>query len=812
MNIPKVLLSLGALALSMTLTSCANAQTNIALNAKVTLSKLPNYKYAVGHKAELLTDGKYASMGELQQKENTNSLWVQKGNLGWQNSAPIGITIDLGKVQPISGASFSTAAGRASVTWPSMIYMIVSDDMKTWHFVGDLIQLSKKHGTPPKEGYANFRYATHDLHTKGRYISFGVMSDKYVFVDEIEVYKGDDSWLAQPASEDAIKVTNVVDYIKQNQSAAYARRRLDDDIASVRDLVKQSSVAANLKSTFEDRLHKAEMETQRIQSLPNDFKAILPLNDSHRDVFAVYGELLAAEGQTPLTVWKQHRYAWLPLLAKPDSAVKPQLSFSMLRNQVRSDALLITNASGETKQVTLNFKGAPKGAQPNWLQVDAVAWTDTAQGLPVADALLPLKANNGGYQLDVPAGMTRKVWVTIDSSKVPAGSYKSTFVVNGADVPMQLDVSSVVMDRPRLSLGMWDYINGSGSRGITLKNRESALKLMRSHFVDTPWATNAVLPNPGAADFDAQGNLKSKLDFSKLDEWIKLWSGARRYFVYASKTPERSTFAGAKMGTAEFDARVGSWAKAISAHVKELGLKPAQLGLLLVDESHSDEQDAVIAAWAKAINAAAPELTLFSDPMWARPDQTKIQDAITQMDILCPKPTTYTKGGKAVEDYFAGLQQQGKELWFYQCSGPVRPYNPQQYYRYQPWLAFNAGATGQGFWAFGDISGASTSWNEYSTTRATYAPVFIDQDTIYNSIHWDAVREGMEDYEELAMLQDKIKNSNDAAWKTQAQETLDNSVAAVTGNWDANKYDWNNAQNNDLADMQLAKVRALLEG
>ena len=806
----KVLLpALAGCAFSLLLASCASAQQppqNIALGKTVTFNKNPNYALCTDPEDKIqLTDGKLSSEGKLVNVENTTSIWVQKGTVGWSNTMPVVITIDLGSVQPISGVSYSTGAGRAGVTWPGAIYMATSDDNKTWHAAGDLVPLSKKNGTPPADGYAAFKYVTHDMHTKGRYISFGIVQTPYAFVDEIEVYKGDDAWLNQPFSGEA--VPSMDDLVKQTITTSYAQRRLYDDNVAIRDEVKKANISASQKSTFIARLEKDSQATAQMKPLPVDFKTILPLNDTHRDILAVHGELLAAQGMKPLTVWKQHRYAWLPLLAKPNTKNKVALDFSMLRNQFRSDNLMLTNASGQEQHVSLQLNNAPQGAQNGWLQVYSVAWTDTQQGTSVADALLPVAAQNGSYQIDVPAGMTRKVWFTVDSSKVPAGTYKSTFTVNGVSVPLSLDVSTTTMGKPRFSMGMWDYTNVPKYSGMTEQNKQAAIAMMRSHYVDSPWATGSALPPPPASSFDAQGNLTGKLDFANFDSWVAMWPGARHYFVFSS-VPD--SFAGSKMDTPLFAAKVGSWAKALSAHMKSLGLNPSQLGILLVDEPHSDPQDAIIAAWAKAINAAAPELTLFQDPTWTRPDQTKIQDAITQADIICPNLPIYMSGGEPVKKYFENLRAQGKTLLFYQCSGPVRLYDPQVYYRYQPWQAFDIGATGQGYWAFGDTSGAETSWNEYATARVSYAPAFIDKDTVYDSVHWNATREGIEDYEELAMLQDAIKASNNAAWKSKAQKVLDTAVAKITGSWTGD-YTWKDDTDPELADVQLQKVRDLLK-
>ena len=777
-------------AFSALLMPCAQAQQqpiNIASGKIATFSVSPNYPLG-STDAVPLTDGKYSSLSDRQDAGSV--MWKQKSTVGWRFVGRTTITIDLGSVQPISGVSYSTAAGRDWVEWPKSIFIATSDDNKIWHYAGDLVQLSPKNDT---KGYAKFIYTTHHLRTKGRYIIFGIVQRPYIFVDEIEVYKGDDAWLMQPTPGRII--SSMDDMTKKNVYANGVRQRLNNDIATIRKEIVESPIIPQRKSTFIAELDKSAEAAQNMAPPPLDLKAILPINDIHRDILAVHGKLLAAEGEKPLIAWHQPRYAWLPFLAKPKNAEKTTLDFSMLLNQFRSDDLLLTNVSGETQKVLLQLKNPPQGAQDGWLQMDSVAWTDTLQSVPVADALLPVTPQNNVYQIEVPAGLTRKIWFTIDSSKVPAGDYKSTFVINGAGqqiaVPLQINISKIAMDTPRFSLGMWDYTNGNGHRGITPQNREAAIALMRSHYVDSPWAVGVSLQVP----------------YIQLDQWMADWPGARHYFIAAAVG---DSFGGSKISTPEFNDKVGNWAKALAAHMKELGLEPRQLGINLRDEPHDEKSDAVIAAWARAINAAAPELTIFENPIWERPDQTKIQDAMTQVDILCLNLPIFKKGGEPVEKYFEGLRDQGKKLWFYQVNNVVRLIDPQEYYRYQPWQAFAIGATGEGYWSFGDTAGAPSSWNEYDNGISGYTPIFIDHNTVTNSIHWDAVREGIEDYEELAMLKDAIGHSQDIAWKTTAQKVLQTAVAAVTDDW-TNKYDWPDAKKPNLADEQLQVVRKMLE-
>jgi hypothetical protein len=89
-----------------------------------------------------------------------------------------------------------------------------------------------------------------------------------------------------------------------------------------------------------------------------------------------------------------------------------------------------------------------------------------------------------------------------------------------------------------------------------------------------------------------------------------------------------------------------------------------------------------------------------------------------------------------------------------------------------------------------------------------YAPVYLGETTVNDSIRWDAVREGVEDYETLAMLKDAIAVSRNADWKARAQKTLDDATSAVTGIWSPGYR--RNTEDPDLADAQLQQVRAML--
>ena len=158
------------------------AQENIALGASYTLDPAPNYEHSTDDAdGEQLTDGVYTE----------GYFWTQLSTVGWQDQKPVIVTLDLGTVMPIRGVSFSTAAGLADVRWPLAIRIFTAGEDRLFHEVGDLVELSAEHGSPPATEYGTHRYWTDQLRTHGRHVSLVVWNEPFTFVDEIEIYGGE---------------------------------------------------------------------------------------------------------------------------------------------------------------------------------------------------------------------------------------------------------------------------------------------------------------------------------------------------------------------------------------------------------------------------------------------------------------------------------------------------------------------------------------------------------------------------------------------------------------------------------------------
>lgn len=787
------------------------AHPNIALNKSYTLSRTPNYGLCAdpGDTAQL-TDGAY-SVGYF---------WTQKSTVGWTaaETLPVAITIDLGQVEPIDGLSYHTAAGVAGVHWPRVIHIITSDDGKRWFRTGDLVGLDKStHEPPAPDVYAEHRYATDSLATRGRYVALLVESDYYVFCDEIEVYRGTDPMPGHPKGR---QIGPPLEFFWRGP-------RLERDFDTLAERLKKAKLSPKERQQAEQELESLQAEAgTAFPPLPKDKPAILPLNRVQARMFALNGLALKGQGLPALFAWKKSRYDPLNPMELPDranrAATNAALTITMMNNEWRSDAMVLTNATPGPIKVRLRVTGLPGGDNPPYLSLRDVPFVDSGARTDIACALPEALREAKDYVITIPAGMNRQVWVMARPTNVAPGSYQGSLVVNelsqrlALKTPFLLRVSKVRFpDRPRMHVGGWDYTNGESCYDVVPTNRDVLVEYLKEHYVDSPWGTGSVLPGAGPGDFDAAGRLTKDLSFSPLDDWVKRWEGARVFLTFVNAQAE---FAGAKMDNPQFAPRVASWISAIAAHVKTLGLRPEQFGLLIWDEPNSDEHARVIIGWADAIHQAGTGIRVWEDPQYWEPQSEVLHESLTASDIVSPFVPLFLKLNEEKRKVYRDLASDQRKLWFYNASGPVRALDPYSYHRLQHWLCFREGAEGSCFWAFSD-SGGGSSWNERASDRGVgYCPPFLSKDSVTDSKHMMALMEGVQDYEYLCLLRDRIAELEAKGVQSpalaSAKELLKSAPQQVLADLDRDPDAtmlWKTAKDRSLADRMCERVLRALE-
>lgn len=773
--------------------SCLIQPENLAAGKTYRLEPPPNYEHCTdaGDSREL-TDGRRVQ----------GYFWTQPGTVGWAGASHAVITIDLGTVRPISGVSFHTAAGVAGVELPQAVIVLVSDDGKRWHDAGDLVAASRKQGLlPAKAGYAECVLRADDLATRGRYVACLVeTSGAFAFVDEIEVDRGPDALLSMPLSGPSWP--DVRSYHETMRVTLGVRRRIAADGAQVAAEWAKAPAPEQQAATLRDELNAINTAnaTTRVDDAAS-FRTVFPMSELHRRVFNLQGAVWRARGLEGIIVWPADRWGMLSPTAPPCPG-EVTLSVAMMRNEYRSAAFNLSNAGESPTRVRLAIEGLPGGTNPSYVRVFEVPFTDTQSGVPVAAALDPAALRDGGYELELPAGLTTQVWLTVSRPDLPAGDHDGRITLAGtgvsqSTVPLQLHIAPLRFpDRPSLHLGGWDYTDQPRCYEVNPQNRDAFLATLREHLVDSPWAQSSVLPSGG---HDADGKMTTPPDASGFRVWHARWPDARKFYVFMRFG---ETFAGLRMGTPAFRRAVGEWITWWVKTLSQEGVQPQQLGLLLVDEPREPEHDRIIIEYARAIRAAEPQVVIWEDPIWRDPSKAT-PGLFEACDVLCPNLPMWISGGPKFARVYLDQQRAGRRLWFYSCSGPGRLLDPYGYHRLSAWSCWKFGALGEGFWAFGDGNGAS-SWNEYLSTVGCYTPLFLDATSVTSGKHMEAIREGVEDFEYLHMLRDRTREleakrltSDDLA---HARGLLESAADRVLAGQTSASLQWKTQQDRSTAD------------
>lgn len=764
---PEATLVLTVLVISGSVCTRLNAAEieNIALNARYALWPKPNYKHCTDPNDKIqLTDGKLTS----------DYFWVQQGTVGWRLPKYASITVDLGEVMPIKGVSFRTAAGKAGVEWPIAIHIQVSDDGKSYFDLGNLIELTDDDEPLPDE-YAVKQCITTQLKTHARHVRFLVIpGGPYVFVDEVEVFRGPESFLrttqtGQPAD-------NADAFVTLYRFKNGVQRRFRQDGHALGRTIRQAAISDEAKNRLLDRLAVARERLGQVDIEPHPgFRTILPLCDEHADLFRIQAALWKAQGQPPLTA--RMMPAWDPLdpFDPIGSRQATPIEVHTMQNEYRCAAFNLSNATDAPMRVSIRFEGLPKSPAPSYVTLYRVGWTDTRSGKVVASALLEEQRDKGGWSVEIIPGLLRQIWLTFHITDQPSDQHVGRIVMTAESVdktvvPIRLKVYPLTFpDRTTLWLGGWSYTDGDGSRGVTLENRPQLLKHLQSRFVNAPWATPQTMLSFKLVQEDPP---QIELDTRRFDHWLEQWPDARAYLVFLAVG---KTFAKAQMGTKAFDRRVGAWISAWVSHLQTKRISPDRLALLLVDEPHATEQDDIIIAWARAIKAAEPEVVIWEDPVYYDPREGRAE-MFELCDILCPNRPRWLSGGESTAEFYRQQQDGGRTLQLYSCSGPVRLLDPYTYYRLQAWHCWQVGATGSFFWAFGD-NGKASSWNEYVAPGNNYTPVFLDATSVTAAKEMEAIRESVEDYEYFVMLSKAVQRAKRAGVNTDKATALLKSAA-----------------------------------
>ncbi|MBQ9336974.1 MAG: hypothetical protein IJS14_06740 [Lentisphaeria bacterium] len=716
---------------------------NLALNRPYKLTPAPKYSLTMDKgDAVQLTDGKFTR----------GHFWTQKSSVGWSKQSMAQIIVDLGKVQPIRGFLYSCAGNpEMRVGYPGSIIIYTSRDRKKWYYLGDLWSKSLKEiGAPEKSGYALYRAASMNMPTCGRWVCFQVIpTGAGIYADEVMVFKGGDELLeSAPAG---IEVASPAAGLASLDLAKHFRSDADAILTAGKDVLsaeQQKQLAAEFGKLLENPVGFGRPDDK-------SFIPLLPLHPVQERIFAKNNAVLNALGYTKPMFWQNCRWDNLsPIAVPPKESMPEAVTVDMMPGEVRAETVNILNPTDKVIDCKVTVEGLPAGAN---LDCREVLFMDTKQREYVASALKP--GQGSSVTVRIHPGTSRQVWFSFVKPKLEAGVYKATVKADCGEagtlvIPLQLAVSKVAFPaRPRLHVGGWEYLDFNGKYYHTPGNVKSTLSMLKDLYVDAPWARRGVMP--AGAKFDRDGHLLNpdSLDYARWNEWTAKFPDARRYCIYLGIGKKWNDEA---PGTERFNRMLKEYLAAFAKHLRATGkIRPEQIVFGLVDEPRSHAYDLRFLALAKPVRAADRGFSIFLNPIY--PDPTKaLQEIFDNCDIVCPDIVNVLASGDPFRDFYLKKRDSGKTLWLYACSGPARLLDPVYYHRVLEWQCFALGAKAAFYWAFGCGGGKGDSWHAYAQPGLEYSPYYVSPTDTMAAKQSEGIREGIQDYEYLSMLRDRV--------------------------------------------------------
>ena len=820
-----------------------SAGENLALGKKYTLTPKPAYSHCTddGDLTDL-TDG----------KTTDQYFWTQKGTVGWGGAVWAEVTIDLQQEEPIDSVAFNSAAGVAGVQWPAMALLLVSPDGQAWYQVDDLMTLDVEQNGPRDASKYNLRKISGaGLGVKGRFVKiFFCPTSTFIFLDEVEILRGDDALLAQPYRGEPI--ASIQKLTEKIQFTNRLRQRYSQDTGLLAKLVSTAAESA-ADDTFKEKLADLAARVSAIKPDtafcdcvdPAVFRTIFPYDSVHASIFSLQAELwrLLDPDAAPLIVRRTNPYDFIApvgLIPTGDGETGPLV---MAKNEIREAVWTLYNTTDQPMDVTVSLDGDFASAAEGAVVCFEVPWTDTASQIPVAAALIEVPKEENRWKITLSPGLPQQVWFDVHSALIPAGTYtgsvrfdaepsvlaasdssdtaNSTPVSGGEQQTerkksksgsITLRVANVTLPTEQtLILGGWDYADGGGAYNVNATNIDSFLATMKAYGVNGPWGRGPLVFSGLQCKKKENGTFDVSFDTKPMTDWLALWPDAKEYYIFLSVP---NSFAGIPFESGDFSAAVATWSKKWGEFFVSRGIDPSRVAFLVRDEPgmESERDHRSLIAWSNAINAGESRFNIWEDPVYTPP--TKLPSELFDVcETLCPNRPQWLNDRDGFEAVYRKVHERGKRLDFYSCSGPVRLLDPYSYFRLQAWHLYAEGGKASFFWALGD--GAQVScWNEYLLPRNGFCPMFIDPNdpATVPAKQLAAMRESVFDFELLTAF-GRFLDQEKAAGRDAAslEQLLVDGLESVLWSDNASQIGWLTEKDRSKADQLRVQLLDLLE-
>ena len=534
-----------------------------------------------------------------------------------------------------------------------------------------------------------------------------------------------------------------------------AQQRARDRLT--KDLDRVHLVALQTKDPEVAAREKALRElVGKVDDLPTSFKTrdgppYFPLHAEVYKLMARANRALWQDSQTVPAVyarWIEPFAETEPLdVAKPGSEGVPW-TIEMLKGELDQACVRLTNLTDQQQTLSLQLADLKTGAGAT-LGAKRITWrelryVETRDGQVIDDPMPRIGTGSGPIEVTLAPGITRDVWVMVNSQGVEAGQYEGQLKVSTGEDTRSLPLETLVhpLDFPE-QVPIHTFAYAYTTWGLLKGRTEMSRADLRAHRVNTYVIHPSFTPWP-TFDDDRQWQ---GLDWSKMDRQIALHQGAKCFLLWpgleAGRTEWLTPDGGPKYPSDEWKTFASRWAKELAAGMTQRGFGYDRWALYLVDEP-SGRRAQIARTAGEAVRAADPKVRIFENPYGAATDRD-MRQMVPVIDIWCPSLNT------AKDERLKFCRETAQEVWTYQVLGKTS--DPLRAYRAAFWECYAKDLRGHGFWDYADCGGSV--WDAYDNDRHDYAVVYDGaEDELIPSKRWEAYREGAEDFALLSMLRE----------------------------------------------------------
>lgn len=383
--------------------------------------------------------------------------------------------------------------------------------------------------------------------------------------------------------------------------------------------------------------------------------------------------------------------------------------------------------------------------------------------------------------IDIRKDFAQPIWLSAAvPPDAPPGTYRGAVTVRAeeaVDVPVELTVFAATVPAERtLKVTNWcSWANIAQYHGLEIWS-EAYWAMLRVYARNmAAHRQNAILtPLFELIDFTAHGDVLG-FDFTRFDRFVDLFReegvigliegghlGGRETgewlcpdFAIATRRVENGQVVAGRAvaGSPEAEAFLSQFLPALQAHLEEKGWLDRYYQHL-ADEPIK-ENVASYNRLVEAIRYHAPKLKII---------EANHYHDLAHLDVWVPQLNFWHED----YDFYCERQRAGEEVWFYTCLGPTGTYAnrlidyPLLKVRLLHWLNFHYGATGYLHWGYNHWRG----FDPFLDVEPVHSPdrclppgdnciVYPGRRGPLDSIRFEAMRDGIEDYELLRQLAER---------------------------------------------------------